>query len=36
MKQQVNFIQMMMLFAALSILFKYCKKFAAGEVEVLA
>ena len=36
MKQQVNFIQMMILFAALSILFKYCKKFAAGEVEVSA
>ena len=36
MKQQVNFIQMMMLFAALSILFKYCQKFASGEVEVSA
>ena len=36
MKQQVNFIQMVILFAALSILFKYCKKFAAGKVEVLA
>ena len=36
MKQQVNFIQMMILFAALSILFKYCKKFAAGEIEVSA
>jgi len=36
MKQQVNFIQMMMLFAALSIMFKYCKKFASGEAEVLA
>jgi len=35
MKQQVNFIQMMMLFAALSILFKYCKKFASGEAKVL-
>ena len=36
MKQQVNFIQMMILFAALSILFKYCQKFASGEVEVSA
>jgi len=36
MKQQVNFIQMMMLFAALSILFKYCQKFVSGEVEVSA
>ena len=36
MKQQVNFIQMMILFAALSILFKYCQKFASGEVEVEA
>ena len=36
MKQQVNFIQMMMLFAALSILMKYCKKFASGEVGVAA
>ena len=36
MKQQVNFIQMMILFAALSILFKYCKQFAAGQVEVRA
>ena len=36
MKQQVNFIQMMMLFAVLSILFKYCQKFASGEVEVSA
>ena len=35
MKQQVNFIQMMILFAALSILFKYCKKFAVGTVEVI-
>ena len=34
MKQQVNFIQMMILFAALGILFKYCDKFASGEVEV--
>ena len=36
MKQQVNFIQMMILFATLGILFKYCKKFASGEVEVTA
>ena len=36
MKQQVNFIQMMILFAVLSILFKYCQKFASGEVEVSA
>ncbi len=36
MKQQVNFIQMMILFVALSILLKYCKKFASGEAEVLA
>ena len=36
MKQQVNFIQMMMLFSVLSILFKYCQKFASGEVEVSA
>ena len=36
MKQQVNFIQMMMLFAALGILFKYWQKFASGEVEVSA
>ena len=36
MKQQVNFIQMMILFAMLSILNKYCQKFAAGEVEVNA
>ncbi len=36
MKQQVNFIQMMVLFATLSILFKYCKQFAAGQVEVRA
>ncbi|MBR7144136.1 MAG: O-antigen ligase family protein [Lentisphaeria bacterium] len=35
MKQQVNFIQLMILFAALSILFKYCDKFATGEVKVL-
>ena len=36
MKQQVNFIQMVILFAALSILFKYCQKFASGEIEVAA
>ena len=36
MKQQVNFIQMMILFAAISILFKYCKQFASGTVEVSA
>ena len=36
MKQQVNFIQMMILFAALSILYKYSKKFATGMVEVNA
>ena len=36
MKQQVNFIQMMILFAVLSILFKYCQQFAKGEVEVSA
>ena len=36
MKQQVNFIQMMILFAVLSILFKYCKKFTSGEIEVAA
>lgn len=35
-KQQVNFIQLTMLFAALSILNKYCKKFASGTVEVNA
>ncbi|MBR2509962.1 MAG: O-antigen ligase family protein [Lentisphaeria bacterium] len=33
MKQQVNFIQMMILFAALSILYKYNGKFVSGEVE---
>ena len=36
MKQQVNFIQMMILFAALGILYKYCKQFASGKVEVNA
>ena len=34
MKQQVNFIQMMMLFAVLSILRKYRKVFLSGKVEV--
>ena len=34
MKQQVNFIQMMILFATLGILFKYSEKFASGKVEV--
>ena len=33
MKQQVNFIQMMMLFAVLSILCKYRKEFLSGRVE---
>ena len=33
MKQQVNFIQMMMLFAVLSILWKYRKSFLSGTVE---
>ena len=36
MKQQVNFIQLMILFAALGILFKYRKEFASGAVEVNA
>ena len=36
MKQQVNFIQMMILFAMLSILFKYSKKFSTGQAEVNA
>ena len=36
MKQQVNFIQMMILFAALSILYKYAQKFASGQAEVKA
>ena len=35
MKQQVNFIEMMILFAMLGILNKYCRKFASGEAEVL-
>ena len=34
MKQQVNFIQMMMLFAVLSILYKYRKEFLSGKIEV--
>ena len=33
MKQQVNFIQMMVLFAALSILYKYREYFISGKVE---
>ena len=33
MKQQVNFIQMMTLFAALSILYKYRDYFASGKAE---
>ena len=33
MKQQVNFIQMMMLFAVLGILAKYSKQFLSGKVE---
>jgi hypothetical protein len=36
MKQQVNFIQMMTLFAAVSILYKYRKAFIAGTAEVSA
>ncbi|MBR1952051.1 MAG: O-antigen ligase family protein, partial [Lentisphaeria bacterium] len=36
MKQQVNFIQMMILFAAVGILNRYCNAFAAGKVEVSA
>jgi hypothetical protein len=36
MKQQVNFIQMMMLFAVLGILRQYSKKFASGAVSVTA
>ena len=36
MKQQVNFIQMMVLFAAIGLLFKYKKELAAGKVEVIA
>jgi hypothetical protein len=34
MKQQVNFIQMMMLFAMLSILHKYAKEFLANKIKV--
>ena len=34
MKQQVNFIQMMILFAALGILYKYANQFASGKIEV--
>jgi hypothetical protein len=36
MKQQVNFIQMMILFATLSILYKYCDKFISGKIGVTA
>ena len=36
MKQQVNFIQLMILFAALSILFKYRREFASGKIGVTA
>ena len=36
MKQQVNFIQMMILFAAIGLLFKYKKELVAGKVEVIA
>ena len=36
MKQQVNFIQMMVLFAAIGLLFKYKKELASGKVEVIA
>ena len=36
MKQQVNFIQLMMLFAVVGILNKYCKVFAEGKMEVSA
>ena len=36
MKQQVNFIQMMILFATVGILYKYCRQFASGTVEVNA
>ena len=35
MKQQVNFIQMMMLFAVLSILHKYSKEFLSEKVKVI-
>ena len=33
MKQQVNFIQMMVLFASLSILYKYREHFVSGKLE---
>ncbi len=36
MKQQVNFIQMMMIFAMIGLLIKYCKEFASGKVKVIA
>jgi len=36
MKQQVNFIQMMILFAVLSILYKYSTQLTSGKVEVAA
>ena len=36
MKQQVNFIQMMMIFAIIGLLIKYCKEFASGKVKVIA
>ena len=36
MKQQVNFLQMMMLFATLSILYKYRRQFVSGNVEATA
>ena len=35
-KQQVNFIQLVMLFAVLSILTKYGKEFVSGRVEATA
>ena len=34
MKQQVNFIQLMMLFATIGILFKYQKEFLANKIKV--
>ena len=34
MKQQVNFIQMMIIFATVSVLYKYRKEFLSGKVEV--
>ena len=36
MKQQVNFIQLMMVFAMIGLLFKYCKEFASGKVQAVA